>query len=93
MISSVDLERFYKDKRVEGSCPSCGEANWEIGNPPNSTTEWALSSVRTDGSAVMPAPSIPAIVLVCGNCYTLRAHAYLGVKKWIDENPIKMGKE
>ena len=87
MISSDDLARFYKSKGVGGSCPSCGQPKWEIGNPPDNKTEWALSSVRDDGSAFMPAPAVPTVVLVCANCFTLRVHAYLAVKKWIDEHP------
>jgi hypothetical protein len=88
MISSGDLERFYKGKGVGGSCPSCGQSQWEIGNPPDDKTEWALSSVRDDGSTFMPPPCVPTVVLVCANCFTLRTHAYLGIKKWLDDNPI-----
>ncbi len=87
MISNSDLERFYKEKKITGPCSSCGQTNWELGTPPDNTTQWALSSIRTDGSAVMPAPSVPTLVLMCGNCFTLRTHAYLAVKNWVDENP------
>jgi hypothetical protein len=92
MVSNDDLQRFYSDKGVSGSCPSCGQSQWEIGTAPDDKTDWALSSVRTDGSAFLPAPSVPAVILVCANCFTLRLHAYLGIKKWLDEHPISGAK-
>jgi hypothetical protein len=87
MISNSELERFYSEKKITGACSACGSSKWEFGAPPDDTTQWALSSVRTDGNAVMPAPSVPILVLMCGNCFTLRTHAFLAIKKWIEDNP------
>jgi hypothetical protein len=89
MISHSELERFYSAKKINGACSSCGGNKWEFGAPPDDATQWALSSVRTDGNAVMPAPSVPTLVLICANCFTLRTHAFLAIQNWVTANPAR----
>lgn len=89
MISNTELERFYAEKGMRSACPTCGQTAWSLAEGPDPQTDWALSSVRTDGSAFLPAPSVPVLVLICSNCYTLRQHALLGVQSWLKANPAK----
>lgn len=86
-MKSEDLDRFFKDRKASGECPICKQSNWNVANGPDGRTQWSLSSVRDDGSAYMPAPSIPLLVLICANCFTVRTHAYVAVKNWLEQNP------
>lgn len=87
MIKADEVDRFFRELKLSSNCPSCGQLKWTVAQGPDAHTLWSLSSVRDDGSAFMPAPSIPLLVLICTNCFSVRTHAYVAVKKWLEQNP------
>lgn len=82
-----DVDRFYKSKGVASNCGTCGRSEWIVADAPDNQTNWALTSARTDGGTYMPAPSVPVLTLMCAHCFSLRLHALIPLKKWLDENP------
>lgn len=89
MIKPADVERFYKAKGVGATCPSCGQLDWTIADPVSEKLNWSLGSSRDDGSLAIPSPSVPLLVLMCTNCFTLRTHALLPLEQWMKEHPAE----
>ena len=81
MIKLAELELFYKEKNIHAGCPTCGKTRWVLA--PDVQTSWSLASVREDGNAVFPSPSVPVVAMVCGHCFTLRTHAGLPIREWL----------
>ena len=85
MITADQLERFYGGKGINANCPVCGNHSWQVAGGEEGSN-WALTSVRDDGNAVLPAPAIPIVAVVCSNCFYIRSHALKAIERWLQDN-------
>ncbi|MDO5534107.1 MAG: hypothetical protein Q4F65_05600 [Propionibacteriaceae bacterium] len=62
-----------EDRGVRGDCPRCGNAQWSLQG--HLTT---LPLFHPSGTIVLPAPAVPACMVLCVRCGYVSLHA-LGV--------------
>lgn len=82
-ITLQDVQTFFADKKAQNGCPCCSQVAWTyLEAPPDYS--WSLSSNKSNGDFVMPAPSIPTILLACNNCGFIRPHAAMPILEHLD---------
>lgn len=92
MLTPSDVDRFFRAKGMQGSCHACSKSTWMIAEPPGEKMQWVIGGARDDGGVVIPTPSIPILVLICENCFSVRTHAEIAIKNWLDQNPASKEK-
>lgn len=88
-ISTTEIQRFYSENGVSAVCTSCGKQEWTIVDPP-SGQQFLISSQPESGGVVFGGNlTIPLVVLVCNHCASVRMHAGILVKKYLEDHPEK----
>lgn len=59
-----DLTKFLESKKTNPNCTVCGQNAWVVPQD----AEQVDVAISQKGGFVIPAPSVPAYLLVCGNC-------------------------
>lgn len=83
LITISQLSAFFTASGVSTKCMQCGAEDWVLVEPPRSMI-WAISAFHTDGSVVLPTPSIPVVALCCSKCANLRQHALKPIQQWLN---------
>lgn len=86
-MKTPDLQRFLDAVSPNGGCPCCEKDEWTYIEPPQPDTAWSMPLIYKSGAAVMPAPAVPVIALVCTTCGFVRCHAEATVHHWLATNP------
>lgn len=86
-MTPKDIERYLAANEAGFQCPSCGNVSWSVVDAPSPSWRWCIGAMRDDGAVVVPSPTLPLIVLVCGQCSHVRLHADMPVRAWLAANP------
>lgn len=70
------LAKKLAEKNINANCSSCGKNNWAVMEEASIISQW---------TNMIPAPGIPAAVMICNNCGFIRSHA-LGALGMLPEN-------
>ena len=83
LLTISQLSEFFTEHGVTTRCTQCSAEDWVLVEPPQNMI-WSVSASRSDGSVVVPAPSIPVVALCCARCANLRQHALKPIQQWLN---------
>ena len=98
-LTFADAMRFFDEKAVVRSCPSCASQDWTLQFGRLSSEPSVIFSANTLGIGApfeagppsMPVQNLPfgrpVLPLICKECGYMKIHDFAVVKKWVDEHP------
>ena len=81
-LTIEDVLAFFTDRKVSPLCPSCGQNTWTFLGEPDGLVP-GLTLQREEGAFTIPPPIVPMVVLLCNNCYFIRAFARIPILEWM----------
>lgn len=81
-LTAQDIGAYFDEKGVSNRCQQCGRQEW-IHIKEQDGWFWGLNAGRTDGSARLPMPAVPMLVLCCAHCSWVRLHASVPIEEWV----------
>lgn len=85
-IDGEAIARFFLSRGIKGECPTCQTTNWTIASEDSEQTLFSIGSYKKASPGDPGPTSIPLLVLVCNNCFTVRQHALAGLLRWLNDD-------